>query len=268
MPAAVRLRQVRVLLIVLAVLSAIGLGFAVVLLLFAKALLGDQSTPATTAQPASRATAQDPPEVRTGPMTLWEEYAKNEVGADNKYRDRRLRLTAVVRGIRKDAFNQIILELAATPKRGEIHARFADSWALKIGDLERQELVGLKCTGRGLVLGVPQLADCSLEWSQPKDTEAFAHRVWVSYSACAFDQPGLRDLIRDGHGPDGGAVPSDVLRQLRGVAKETDAEIARGLERLPCDDDAVRVTANCDGDWTASPQCQTPLMKLVKRELR
>lgn len=200
--------------------------------------------------------------VQTGPISIWEAYQRNEVGADNQFRDRRLKLGALVRDIRKDALNSIVVELATSPAGGAIHARFANEWAQEVGQLERGQLVSLECTGRGLVLGTPQLADCGVVWRQPSPAKDFALLVAASYELCLIEAtlPKLLAVLDAGALPDGGPVPKGALKFLANaeIAKrDSVAALERTrADRLPCDHAALAFLHTCDGtDRKTVPVC-------------
>ena len=180
-----------------------------------------------------------PPEVvQTGPRSLWDSYQKNEVGADNSFRGKRLRLGGVVYDVKKDAFNTIVVDIAATVPTpsalhgpGMINCRFGDEWSQQIGVLERGQLLGLECNGRGMVLGTPQLDDCSVTWTQPKDLEPLAAVLAPSYELCIIAPEvvtRIRKILVDGKLLDGGPLSASKraeLAQLDGIRQATSANL-------------------------------------------
>lgn len=252
-----------------------------------------RSTSVLPSLPSSDTASTAPAEVAvlTGPVTLWSAYAKNEVGADNDYRGKRLKLVAMVAAIRKDALDTIVVDIAASapstderqdPFAGLIHkqvieARFADGWAKTVGTFERGDIAAIECTGMGLRMGVPMLNSCVVLWSQPRDTAAFAQLLGVSYEMCLIERIRERvvgDPLDGGRLVDGKEIQPQFLKfwsQLKQRAYEDEAFLDRpGVQKVPCDHPAMILMDVCDkkGSTKTSPQCSAELTKLAIAAMR
>lgn len=248
------------------------------------------SAPTDTTPPAAAPVKAEPqPEVKaTGPVSIWTAYKRNEVGADNQFKAKRLRLIAAVADISKDALDHIVVSLEAEPpednaepksellremmKRaprtgGTISARFEDEWAQQVGEIERGDVVDVECTGRGLHLGVPVLDDCALKWAQPRQIEPLAHQLGRTYELCLVDKylPAILERLDAGTSLDGGPLPRDArswFAKFKSMEEEDRKDLDRSkLDRLPCDHPALVLMKSCDEDKSSSkyPQCATKL---------
>lgn len=211
------------------------------------------------------AAALEVPVLKTGPKTIWDDYQRNEVAADNLYRNHRLSLIALVTNIRKDAFQTITLDLAATQTE-RLQARFNEQWAAQVGQLDKGEIVQVTCVGQGLVLGTPMLSQCSVDWSQPKEIAEQAAVLAASYELCALDKiDGFREAVVTGEKLDGGAIAKKKLDTMRRVVSED--EHAAGAARLPCSDASIEALGWCDGDWSGSTVCANSLLLAARPHL-
>jgi hypothetical protein len=248
---------------------------------------GANQPPVSLPQPIGLSGTPAPPPtpevVQTGPRSLWDAYQKNEVGADNSFRGKRLRLGGVVHDVKKDAFNSIVVDIAATVATpggalhgpGTITCRFGDEWSQQIGAIERGQLLGLECNGRGMTLGTPQLDDCSVTWTQPKDLEPFAAVLGPSYELCLLapeDIARVRKILVDGKLVDGGPLSArkrGELAQVDGVRQAaSDALSKAGVDPLPCEHPAIWIFKGCDGmGQGTAPQCSSELVKLTWKHI-
>lgn len=109
----------------------------------------------------SSAKNKDGPPVEVTARQLHADYSANEVSADEKYRDRVLRVTGKVTAIKKDITDDAYVTLGTANEFESVHAHFADEKAL--GALKTGQKIVARCVGNNVVIGSPQLADCVLE---------------------------------------------------------------------------------------------------------
>ena len=92
---------------------------------------------------------------------LQKDYEKNEVKADNEYKNKNLLITGKIDAIQKDAFNNMLLKLVGGNNMflypsATINKKYAD-W---VSGLNKGNTVKLVCKGRGFVIGTASLDDC------------------------------------------------------------------------------------------------------------
>lgn len=128
----------------------------------------------TTRVPGAKAT----PEPRTAPTPtekpkpqavlvtatqLFNDYQGNEVSADDKYKGKTLLVSGNVAEVKKDFTDSIIIGLRSPNQFMPIDAHVEDSEKSKAGRLNKGDAVKLRCEGGGMIIGRPQLTDCTVE---------------------------------------------------------------------------------------------------------
>lgn len=137
---------------VVLVLSAVGFGIVMAV------VIGNQR------EADRREAIRDRPVPRPVEVTadqLHRDYHANEVSADERYREKLLRVTGAVQAIRKDFTDTPYIVLWTTNEFQGVHARFADARGLS--QLEIGAHVAVRCIGAGMVAGFPALGGCVLE---------------------------------------------------------------------------------------------------------
>jgi len=92
---------------------------------------------------------------------LHKDYNANEVGADATYKDKVLRVTGAVQGIKKGITDKPYLVLWTTNEFSGVHANFDNDGVL--GTLKVGDHVTVQCRGAGMIMGSPMLHDCVLQ---------------------------------------------------------------------------------------------------------
>lgn len=105
--------------------------------------------------------AEKQPPVSVSAKDLFNAYKENEVSADAEYRDRILIVTGKVTKIAKDVMDDPYVNLAAGNDFDSVDAHFDKDGGL--ASLKRGQQVTLRCRGNNVMLGDPQLADCSVQ---------------------------------------------------------------------------------------------------------
>jgi hypothetical protein len=96
---------------------------------------------------------------------LFADYQANEVQADNIYKGKRLAVRGMVMEIRKDFMNSIVLALGSTNEFMPVDAHLEEDESSKAAALHKWDVVNLICDGDGMVVGSPQLRNCSFDAS-------------------------------------------------------------------------------------------------------
>lgn len=113
---------------------------------------------ADTSVVAAAAPAQ--PAIELSAQALFAAYDANEVSADDQYKGQRLAVTGTVAGINKDFTDSVYVQIDSGQMFQTVDARgIAPDVA---SALSKGETVTVECTGNGLMIGSPQLRDCSL----------------------------------------------------------------------------------------------------------
>jgi hypothetical protein len=137
-------------------------------------MLGAIGAATKTDQPqaTSRATAARPTQPKINAKTvpvpvtatqLFSDYQANEVSADEKYKGKTLLVSGSVSDIKKDFTDNVIVHLRTANQFMPVDARLEDAEKGKASQLSKGGSVTLRCAGNGMVIGRPQLRDCTFE---------------------------------------------------------------------------------------------------------
>ncbi len=100
--------------------------------------------------------------VHVGSIRLWRDYAANEVAADNLYKGKSLRVTGRVLSIGKDAREAAVLHLVSGNMIFQTMATLEMAQTQRAATLVKGTQVTVQCVGKGTMMSMPQLEDCSL----------------------------------------------------------------------------------------------------------
>ncbi len=101
--------------------------------------------------------------VEVSAVDLHKEYDKNEVAADEKYKNKKLRVTGKINEISKNFVDDVVLQLESGEAFLTVHATMKDSEKKKAAKLDKGEEVTLECKGKGRLLSSAMLDDCVFE---------------------------------------------------------------------------------------------------------
>jgi hypothetical protein len=136
-----------------------------------KTEIGDKDKPKTeTTSPQTTSSTQttktveitNPPIITVSAVTLYSDYNANEVRADNKYKDKILKVSGTVKQIRK-IFGDIIVEISGS-EWGSIDCKIVTEQTDEASNLNKGQQVTIvgKCTGM-LITGDVKLKDCTIQ---------------------------------------------------------------------------------------------------------
>jgi len=100
--------------------------------------------------------------IKTTPQQIAADYDRNELSADDKYKDILIVFSGHISAIRKDAFGHPYIIIGTESMFHEIHARMTDDNAT-LGKLSKGEKIDLVCKGASYVLLSPILGHCRLK---------------------------------------------------------------------------------------------------------
>jgi tRNA_anti-like len=146
----------KVVLIVLGVMAALGLGTCVVCVAIVGKAAHDQSAGGPSVAP-------DAPAIPLTAQKLHDAYHANEVAADEAYKGRALRVTGGLVAISKDAFDHIVVELDTGNPFESVRATLDASEKAKAMSLSKGTAVAVLCQGGGMIIGSPILSGCHLQ---------------------------------------------------------------------------------------------------------
>lgn len=101
------------------------------------------------------------PAIDVSPEQLRSDYKANEISADQRYRGKVLRVTGMVKAIKKDFMDDPYVVLGTSNMFEGVHARFED--AAGLSGLRQGSTITVRCIGNNVVLGSPMLKHCVLE---------------------------------------------------------------------------------------------------------
>ena len=115
--------------------------------------------------PASEPTAA--PAVEITAVKLWQAYHDNPVGADARYKGKRLFISGIIDKIDQDISGKPFLYLKSPDLIMQVPVRFRGDEAAALSDLQPGSAFSAVCTCRGRSLGSPDLIDCVPEPAKP-----------------------------------------------------------------------------------------------------
>jgi hypothetical protein len=95
---------------------------------------------------------------------LINDYAKNEISADNEYQNHYLQISGIVQSISKDLFNNPYIVLASNPDavgRG-IQCSFDQGQESELATLQSGQPITVEGVGNGYTLGAVMVKSCSI----------------------------------------------------------------------------------------------------------
>jgi uncharacterized protein len=132
----------------------------------------DAPTPIASTAPAPKSTGAErnsPPPV---PVTvgsriisaddLYEDYRRNEVAADEKYKGKMLSVSGYIERIRKDLTGDMVVSLRTTSKVNRVSANMRESEKSNVASLAPGQVVVLRCQGAGMTISTPRLKGCQI----------------------------------------------------------------------------------------------------------
>lgn len=102
----------------------------------------------------------EPPAMPVQAERLFLDYQRNEVAADQKYRDKHLLVTGIVTSVNKDFTDKVYLTLGTSNMFMDVHANLEPSEVAHAGELSKGEEVTVLCSGGMMMVGSPMLHDC------------------------------------------------------------------------------------------------------------
>lgn len=133
--------------------------FIVVAVIFSKK--DGQSNQVTGTSQVASPPVQDAPTFITTANELAAEYSKNTVSADNKFKDRRFRISGVVADINTDFTGSAVIVFYNSGSDFERpQATISSDEKQQASQLVKNERISLVCTGAGDVVKIPMLKDC------------------------------------------------------------------------------------------------------------
>jgi hypothetical protein len=92
-----------------------------------------------------------------------DDYQKNEVAADEKYKGKHLAVFGLITSIEKDALDHMIVKIKAGNGLVEdVVAQMRESEKPKVVRLEKNKKVYVLCDGAGMVMQTPMLDNCTI----------------------------------------------------------------------------------------------------------
>lgn len=93
---------------------------------------------------------------------LFTAYQANEVAADQQYKGRALLVKGSVGSIDKDAFGNVIVQLATSNPFMPVRATLESGEKAKAAGLSKGQAIAVACEGGGMLIGDPVLSDCTI----------------------------------------------------------------------------------------------------------
>jgi hypothetical protein len=93
---------------------------------------------------------------------LQREYENNEVSADSYFKGRLLEVYGQVSIIRKDAFDNVVLDMNTSNRFVDVSAYLAKGEESKAASLSREMTIAMLCRGDGMLLRSAILRECRI----------------------------------------------------------------------------------------------------------
>lgn len=95
---------------------------------------------------------------------MWQMYNENEVKADLAFRGKRVRIVGAVVEISNGMFgNEAVIQLVGEVPNHRARASMKKAARASAADLKKGQQVALLCIGNSVVLGSPQLQECTID---------------------------------------------------------------------------------------------------------
>lgn len=124
---------------------------------------GKDAQPAKSADNAVVESAAPVQPIEVTARELEAAYAANEAGAQIKYGEKPLLVTAVIRSIDLDFADKPFLVLAGAEMFGGPQAALTETSQALAPSLAKGQKIVLQCSGVGEVVGTPMLKDCEIQ---------------------------------------------------------------------------------------------------------
>ncbi len=100
--------------------------------------------------------------IEVNARSLYRAYQANEVSADEKFKDKRIKISGIIDSINKDMFDEVWLELATGDLFSSIRAKLDEQYITRAAKLKRGQKIILQCVGDGMIIETPILRECSI----------------------------------------------------------------------------------------------------------
>lgn len=147
-----------------------GLGAGAIAAIVIASLFGGCVVLGAIGRAASSAGAAEPPALGAkspalpvAAAELFDRYQANEVAADELFKGRAVLVTGTVAGVEKDFTDGIVIRLATSNQFMPVDAAVVSSQKAAAARTSRGDEVTLRCVGRGMIMGRPQLDGCAFE---------------------------------------------------------------------------------------------------------
>lgn len=97
-----------------------------------------------------------------GSIRLFQDYGANAVAADNRYKDKQVRVTGRVFAVEKNLVGAAVLGLTSGNTIFQTMATLTPDATPRAAALAKGDTVVVQCTGAGSMMRMPQLEDCVL----------------------------------------------------------------------------------------------------------
>ena len=189
----------------------------------------------------------------TKARALFTAYKENELSADGQFKDKALLVLGVVRQVRKEPTGEPFVCLEAGDASAEVRAYVSSEGVEAAQALKKGDLVAAKCKGNGLVQANPLLKDCAVTVLK-LDALKPALRFARSAELCLGKK--LEALAEAGEVKDAAAVMAG-----KKAAAKAEKDLAKAkLSPIECQNPALSLLAQCDGEDAKTAECRHPLI--------
>ncbi len=102
-----------------------------------------------------------------GSIRLFQDYEANEVAADNRYKDKPVRVTGRVVAVEKNLMDAAVLGLTSGNLVFQTMATLTPDETPRAAVLAKGDTIVVQCTGAGSMMRMPQLEKCVLMRREP-----------------------------------------------------------------------------------------------------
>lgn len=143
----------------------------VICLLATNAMFSNINGSASTHPTSQQENVSSVPALEVDAMQLYNDYQRNEVSADEKYKGKTLLVTGVVGGINKDYADKAYIKLSTDNMFMSVMARLQAGEVSRASQLSKGQWVVVECVGHGMVAGSPMLSKCVITDNQQSKKE-------------------------------------------------------------------------------------------------
>lgn len=201
---------------------------------------------------------------RVSASRLVSDYRKNGIAADRNYKGHIAEIFGIVGDVQRDIAGKVVVNLSIGDLVRHVRCDFPEAQTSAVADLERGQLVAVRGTVRGSIMGNPQVGDSTLAWlgDKPSTPRSKAETTRAAVIAARSAEVCVLHLAQ-----------KETATNIDAKTKRTIEKSLHELEQmkaepLPCPNPLMLLALICEGDEPHGPECSASLIKSMIANLK